>query len=324
MNCTNNTRILKVEHITNIAVVGAGLMGHGLAQEFALGGYQVSMYDLNGAVLHQALENIKSNLLRLTKFELITEKQAAQVLNNIQVSTVFKDVVSHADFVIEAVTEDLKVKQEIFRDLDNFCPEHTILGSNTSTLLPSKLAYATRRPDKVLVLHYINPPYLIPLVEIVPHDQASDETVNTVKDMLIKIGKQPVILQKEIPGFIANRLQVALLRESLSLVERGIVSPQDVDTIIKSSLGRRWAAAGIFAVLDFGGWDVLSAVATELLPEIESSTELSTLLKEKVERGDLGVKTGRGFYDYTPSSAEELRNYIQKVLAKLEQLSRES
>lgn len=314
---------MKAEDISKIVIIGAGLMGHGLAQEFALGGYQVSLHDLNEELLHQAIENIKANLIRLTQLEMVTEKQVAHVLDNIQVSAVLKDAVSEADLVIEAVTEDLELKQKLFRELDNLCPERTILGSNTSTLLPSKLAAVTHRPKKVLVIHYINPPYLIPLVEIVRHADTADETVTAVYDLLIKIGKRPVVLQKEVPGFIVNRLQVALLRESLSIVERGIASPQDVDTVIKSSLGRRWAAAGIFAVLDFGGWDVLSAVSSNLLPEIESSTELSSLLKEKVERGELGVKSGKGFYEYTPGSADELKKYIQTVLAKLEQLSHE-
>ncbi len=308
--------------ITKIAVIGAGLMGHGLAQEFALGGYQVSLHDLNDEALHQAIENIRANLIRLTQLEMVTEEQASPVLNNIQVSTALEDCVSEADFVIEAVTENLELKQKIFGELDKLCPAHTLLGSNTSTLLPSKLASATHRPDKVLVVHYLNPPYLIPLVEIVRHSETSDDTVNTIYDLLFKLGKRPVILQKETPGFIVNRLQVALLRESLSIVERGIASPEDVDTVIKNSLGRRWAAAGIFTILDFGGWDVLSAVTSNLLPEIDSSTELSSLLKDKVARGELGVKTGKGFYDYTPGSADELRNNIQTVLAKLEQLSR--
>jgi len=282
------------------------------------------LHDLNEELLHQAIENVKANLIRLTQLEMVTEDQAAQVMDKIQVSAVMEDAGSEADLVIEAVTENLELKQKLFRDLDNLCPERTILGSNTSTLLPSKLATVTKRPEKVLVIHYINPPYLIPLVEIVRHADTADETVTAVYDLLIKIGKRPVVLQKEVPGFIVNRLQVALLRESLSIVERGIASPQDVDTVIKTSLGRRWAAAGIFAVLDFWGWDVLSAVTANLLPEIESSTELSSLLKEKVERGELGVKSGKGFYDYTPGSADELRKYIQTVLAKLEQISRET
>ena len=213
---------------------------------------------------------------------MVTEDQAPQVLNNIQVSAVLKDAVSKTDLVIEAVTENLKLKQKIFWALDNLCPERTILGSNTSTHLPSKLASATHRSEKVLVIHYVNLPYLIPLVEIVHPEETADETVPAVYDILIKLGKLPVALQKEVPGFIVNRLQVVLLRESLSIVEHRITSPHDVDTVIKSSLGRRWAAAGIFAVLDFGGWDVLSAVTFNLLPEIESSTELSSLLKEKV------------------------------------------
>ena len=188
-------------------------------------------------------------------------------------------------------------------------------------MLPSKLASVTRRPDKVLVAHYFNPPYLLPLVEVVRHKETSDETVTTIYDLLTKVGKNPAIVQKEVPGFIGNRLQAALLREALSIVERGIASPQDVDTVVKNGFGRRYAAAGPFEIFEIVGWDLVLAAAQYLIPDTEPSTEISPLLREKVERGELGVKTGKGFYEWTQESAEALKQRIGQVLVKIAQLS---
>jgi 3-hydroxybutyryl-CoA dehydrogenase len=189
--------------------------------------------------------------------------------------------------------------------------------SNTSTLLPSDLALATRRPDKVLVAHYFNPPYLLPLVEIVRGQGTSDETVATIYDLMVKVGKAPALVQKEAPGFIGNRMQAALLREALSIVERGIASPRDVDIVIKNGFGRRLAAAGIFEVFEIAGWDLVLAILNYLQPDIESSTETSPLVKERVEQGELGIKTGTGFYRWTPESAEALKQTIAQALVNI-------
>ena len=312
---------MNVDDIGRIAIVGAGLMGHGIAQEFALAGYEVHLHDLSEEKLQQATKNIQANLQMLVGIGIMTQEQAGPVLKNIHPSTVLKNVVAEADVVIEAVFENVELKQEIFQKLDQLCPEHTILASNTSTLLPSKLASVTRRPDKVLVAHYFNPPYLLPLVEVVRHKETSDETVTTIYGLLTKVGKKPAIVQKEVPGFIGNRLQAALLREALSIVERGIASPQDVDTVVKNGFGRRYAAAGPFEVFEIVGWDLVLAAAQYLTSDIEPSTEMSPLLKEKVERGELGVKTGKGFYEWTQESAEALKQRIGQVLVKIAQLS---
>ena len=207
--------------------------------------------------------------------------------------------------------------------MDELCPERTILASNTSSLLPSKLASATRRPDKVLVTHYFNPPHLLPLVEVVRGDKTSDETVNTVYDLLTRVGKSPVIIQKEVPGFVGNRLQAALFREAISLVAKGVASPQDVDMVIKSGFGRRLATAGVFEVWELAGWDLILTIAENLQPELESSPTVSPLLRERVERGELGTKTGKGFYEWTPDSAESLRERIAQVLTTLAQQAEE-
>jgi len=312
---------MNIDDIRRIAIVGAGLMGHGIAQEFALAGYNVHIHDITEDKLQQAINNIRTNLQMLMKIGTITQKQAESVLINICSDVELKNVVAEADVVIETVSENLELKQQIFRKLDQLCPAHTILASNTSTIMPSILASSTQRPDKVLVAHYFNPPYLLPLVEIVRHKETSDETVTTIYDLLTKAGKSPAIIQKEVPGFVGNRLQLALLREALSIVEQGIATPQDVDIVVKNGFGRRFAAAGPFEILDIAGWDLVMAATQYVLPDLESSTDVSPVLKDKIEKGELGVKTGKGFYDWTLESAEAFKQKVGQILVKIAQLS---
>ncbi|MDH3604156.1 MAG: 3-hydroxyacyl-CoA dehydrogenase family protein [Candidatus Tectomicrobia bacterium] len=312
---------MNIDDIRRIGVVGAGLMGHGIAQEFALAGYDVRLHDLSEDKLQQATKSIHSNLHMLTEIGLVSHEQAEPILKRIHSSTILPDVVAEADIVIEAIFEDLALKQKMFQALDQLCPSRTILASNTSTLLPSQLAAATQRPDKVLVAHYFNPPYLLPLVEVVRGEETSDATITIVSELLTRVGKRPAIVQKEAPGFIGNRLQTALLREALSIVQQGIARPQDVDIVIKNGFGRRLAAVGVFESYEMAGWDLILAVMANLLTEIESSSEISPLLSQKIERGELGIKTGKGFYDWTPESAEVLQQRVAHALIKIAQWS---
>jgi len=309
---------MKVEEIQKIAVVGAGLMGHGIAQEFAQAGYDVRLTDVSDAVLDRARETIQRNLDMMAGFDLISAEQAASVLPAIQMSTSLAETVADADVVVEAVYENRELKEGIFRDLDRLCQPHTILASNTSTFLPSKLARVTGRPDKVLIAHYFNPPFLLPLVEIVRHPETSDETVSTIYDLLVKIGKKPAIIQKEVPGFIGNRIQGAVLREALWLVQQGIATAEDVDTVIKSSIGRRWSVAGVFEVFDIAGWDLVLNVAEPEPHGLGSSPEEAVaLIREKIANGDLGVKTGKGFYEWDDASTAALRERIASALVQI-------
>lgn len=308
---------MSVQGIRRITVVGAGFMGHGIGQEFALAGYPVILHDLTQEKLQSALHGIESNLRQLAEWGLVAEEQIGPALGRIETCARLPEAVGDADLVVEAVFERLDVKMQVFRDLDALCPPQTILASNTSTHLPSLLATATRRPDKVLVAHYFYPPSLLPLVEIVPGKETSPETVATVYELMKAVGKSPIVVEKEAYGFIANRLQFALQREALFIVEQGIASAQDVDIAVRDGFGRRLAVAGPFEIAEPIGWDLELVIQRYLLPHLSNSPEPSDLLVEKVERGELGMKSGKGFYEWTAESAEAWRQGMSKALAQI-------
>jgi 3-hydroxybutyryl-CoA dehydrogenase len=306
--------------IQRIAVVGAGLMGHGIALELAAYGYDISLHDRDQSQLERARGGIAEGLARLVDIGRITPEEAAGTPARIAMEIDLRSAVAGADLVIEAVSEDIEVKRTVFRDIDAWAPRHAILASNTSTFMPSLLAAATTRPEQVLVAHYFNPPYLLPLVELVRGERTSDQTVATMRSLYEGIGKSPAVVQREAPGFVGNRLQMALLREALAIVDAGIASPRDVDTIIRTSFGRRLAVAGVFEVFEAAGWDLTLAVADQLFPAIDRSPEPPLSLREKVARGELGLKTGKGFYEWTPEEAAALRNRISNALAAIARL----
>jgi 3-hydroxybutyryl-CoA dehydrogenase len=206
---------MRASGIRRIAVIGAGLMGHGTALEFAAHGYDIRLHDREQTQRARARDSIAEGLGRLVEIGRITSATAAATPDHITLSTDLRSTVANAELVIESVFEDLDVKREVFRDLDGVTPPHAILASNTSTFLPSLLAVATRRPDRVLVAHYFCPPYLLPLVELVRGKQTSDVTVATMSALYRAIGKRPAVVKKEAPGFVANRLQMAFFREAL-------------------------------------------------------------------------------------------------------------
>lgn len=282
-----------------------------------MAGFNVWINDTTDEQLSGALAHVERNLAMLRDAGRISPQQARATPDRLHATTSLHEAAQQADIVIEAVFEDLDLKRRIFADLDRYCPTHTILASNSSSFMPGKLASATNRPDRVLVAHYFNPPHLLPLVELVRGERTSDETIDTMVELYTFIGKRPAVIQKEAPGFIANRLQMAIFREALHIVEAGIATPQDIDLVMRNSIGRRWAVAGIFELLELIGWDLGLAVATEIMPDLESRPAPPALLREQVARGDLGVKTGKGFYDWTPESAEDLRLRVARALLEI-------
>ena len=280
-------RDVNPEQIHRVGIVGAGLMGHSIALEFAAAGYDVSLHSRTQTSLHRALAEIRLGLDKLVQFDLLSPECREKAPERIRATTVLERAVEGADLVVESVFEDVELKRQIFERLDRACPEHTILASNTSSLMPSAFTPDTERAARTLVSHYINPPYLIPLVEIVPTARTSSETVDTVTAVLTRMGKRPIVVRKEVPGFILNRLQGALIREALWMVESGIATPQDVDIGIKGSLGRRWAVAGIFEIFDIAGWDVVEAISSAVMPHLTNASETSPVLKKKVADGEL-------------------------------------
>jgi len=303
--------------IENITVIGPGMMGHAIAQEFAAAGYAVTLCGRDATRLDEAREKIENSLHELSEWELIPRDQVDPALDRIELTTDLKAAGSRADFVVESVAEVLEVKEKLFAKLDVICPQHTILASNTSSLMPTTLAAATQRPDRFLIAHYFNPPYLMPLVEIVRGEHTSDDVVDAVFNLYQDMHKRPIICQKEALGFIVNRLQLALWREAFSIVQRGIASPQDVDRAVKDSFGRRLGMVGPFELYEYiDGYDLTLQCEKYILPDIDTSNTSYPLLLDKVEKGELGAKTGKGFYEWTPEFTEKWRKNILKGLVE--------
>jgi 3-hydroxybutyryl-CoA dehydrogenase len=297
--------------IKKISVIGPGMMGHAIAQEFAVAGYDVRLCGRSEERLRQALEKIKRNLNELVQWDIISDDAVIPALDRLQTTTSLAEAGSSADLVVEAIVEELEVKHKLFSELDAICPENTIFASNTSSLMPSILASATQRQDRFLMAHYFNPPYLMPLVEIVRGKETSDETVDAVYNLMKAIGKSPIICQKEAPGFIVNRLQLVLWREAFNIVQRGIASPQEVDLAVKNSFGRRLGMVGPFELYEYiDGYDLTLQCEKYMLPDMDTSNESYPLLLEKIEKGELGAKTGKGFYEWTPEFTEAWRKKV--------------
>ncbi|MEM2111945.1 MAG: 3-hydroxyacyl-CoA dehydrogenase family protein [Candidatus Bathyarchaeia archaeon] len=307
---------MNVDDFGNIAVVGAGIMGHGIALVFALHGYKTSLIDIDEKIIEKAFSNIRNNIQTLLSLDVINKKQAESVLPLIKGTTKL-DVIEKADFVIEAVPEKLELKKQIFRKLDEHCPQNTILASNTSTLSISAIAAATKRPDKVIGVHWMNPPYILPLVEIIRGDKTSDSTLSIAVDLMKKLKKDPVVC-KDVPGFLVNRMQFAMVVEALTLLEQGIASAEDLDKVWTKHLGIRFALLGPITASDHLGLDVIFDCQSYLYEKLKASKfKPPKILEEKVKAGELGVKSGKGFHNYEKAKIEEIISARDKRMIQL-------
>jgi 3-hydroxybutyryl-CoA dehydrogenase len=305
-----------MERIKNIAVIGAGLMGHGLAQIFAVKGYRVSLVDMKDELLDEALKNIQSNLTIMAGAGIGNLDDIKPAMARIKTTVDLKEAVSEAHFVVEAVSENLELKQEIFRELDSICSKETILATNTSVISISEIAAKSKNRDRIVGTHFWNPPHLIPLVEVIKAKDTSKETLDRTMALMADVGKKPVWVKKDVPGFLANRLQHALWREAISIVEQGIADPEEVDQAVKNSFGLRLPVLGPIENADLVGLDLTFAIHDYVLRHIEDSHGPSPILKEKVAKGELGLKTGKGFKDWTTERANGLRQGLVNHLLK--------
>jgi len=305
---------MRAEDIRTITLLGAGMIGHGLALHFAKAGYQVSLYSRTQQTLDKAIEGIRSNLSLLLQKPTDSE-EIKQVVGRIKTTNDLAKAVANAPIIIESVAEDLKTKQNIFKDLDAMCPRETILATNTSVISINEIASKSKNKNRILGTHFWFPPYLIPLVEVVKGKETSDETMELTYQFMKKAGKYPIKCMKDVPGFVANRLQHALWREAISIVEHGIADAATVDAAIKQSFGIRLAVLGPIENSDMAGLDLILAIHDTVLKDLEASPNPSPLLREKVKKGELGFKTGKGFYEkWTPEDMKRVRENLLKYL----------
>jgi len=305
----------------NITVIGAGLMGHGIAQLFAEKGYPVTLMDIKEELLVNALKNIRSNLVMMADNNIGTHKDIDKIISRIQSVTDMKGALSGADFVVEAVSENLDIKQDLFRKLDAMCRRKTILATNTSVISITEIASKSIFRERIVGTHFWNPPYLIPLVEVVRGNDTADETMEKTFSLLHAVGKHPVRVNKDVPGFVGNRLQHALWREAISIVEKGIADEETVDECIRFGFGLRLPVLGPLENADMVGTDLTLAIHEYILKHLENSPAPSPLLKMMVEDVDLGFKTGKGFMKWPEEKIKESRNKLQKYL--LEKIKKE-
>ena len=296
---------MKADDISDVALIGAGTMGAGFGLCFALAGCRARLYDINPKQLGAGLARIENALKLFVSEGVVTSQEAAAVLPRISTSTSLPETLNGVQFVLEAVPEKIELKQDLFPKMEALVGPRTILASNTSALSISAIAGVCQRPELICGMHWFNPPELVPLVEVIKGQKTSEETVNLVYDLVKRLDHEPIIVQKEIPGFVGNRMQMALFREALNIMAEGVAGPEDVDKALKYALGFRWSWQGPAETADLGGLDIWNAVSTYLFPRISNMTETPEFFKKMIEAGKLGIKNGRGFYDYDEKAGLE-------------------
>lgn len=284
--------------VESVAVVGAGTMGYGIGFAYALGGLDVVLYDVEEDALVEAQKNIDSALKSFVTKGRLKENEATEVADKIDYQTALDSAVADVDLVTEAVSEKMDVKQSIFEDLDEYTAKDTILATNTSGLSITEIASAVDDPNRVVGTHWFNPAHIVPLVEVIHGEQTDEEVAMLVYDTLEDLEKTPVEVKKDVPGFIGNRIQMAMCYEAFSLLDRGVASAEDIDRAVEAGFGFRLPALGIFEKVDQSGLDVHYDVESYLMPELDRGTEPNPVVSKLVEEGNLGLKTGRGVYDW--------------------------
>lgn len=306
--------------IKNISVIGAGTMGHGIAEVFAMYNYKVSIYDRNRKNHENVIEEIKNELEFMAEENYIEKEIIEIALSNIRIFSNLEEAVKNADYVIESIPEILELKQELFNELDKICPKHTILSSNTSSLSLSKLIenISVERKKRIMICHWYNPAHLMPIIELSYFGNMPEEIFSDVYELYLSIEKQPISVKKDIPGMIANRMLHALAREAFHLIEIDAVSSKDIEKALKYGPGFRSATTGVLESADLGGLDIWCAVEDNLFKELNNSKKASDLLKEKVNNKKLGLKTEEGFFKYPKEIKEKIKkDFFRRLIIQL-------
>jgi 3-hydroxybutyryl-CoA dehydrogenase len=293
--------------MSSIAVIGGGLMGHGIAYLLAAGGHDVGMFEPAAEVRASLPQRLRSIV------DLLGE---ASALERIKTYDKMDDAVRGVQFVFEAAPEKLPLKQQIFAELESLVTPDCIFASNSSAIPSTEIGRNLKHRERVVGTHFWNPPHLVPLVEVIQTEWTSDATVRATVDLLAQCGRAPVHVRRDIPGFIGNRLQHALKREAIALVASGVCDAETIDTVVKSGFGARMAVLGPMEQSDLVGLDLTLDIQNVLLADLDRSTEPTQFLKDKVASGKLGMRAGEGFRKWTPEQANEVRERLRRYLAE--------
>ena len=307
-----------MKEIKIVGIGGAGIMGASMAQIFALKGYKTIIYDIADSAIEKGKRLIEVNQEAEVESKNETKEESKKVFENISFTTNMEDL-KECDILIESIVEKLEIKQEFWENASKTLRPDAILATNTSGLSINKICERVEGKNRFLGMHWFNPAHLIPLIEIIRNDETDQKSVETVKNLALEIGKKPVTCKKDVPGFIANRIQFAVLRECMDIVEKDVATIEDVDAVMKYGLGFRYAAFGPFEVADFGGLDTFHHIASYLNKDLCDEKQVQKLIDDHYQKGEYGVKSKKGFYDYSNGKDEEAlkrRDEMFMLLAK--------
>ncbi|MBM7599208.1 3-hydroxybutyryl-CoA dehydrogenase [Virgibacillus halotolerans] len=282
----------------NITVLGAGIMGHGVAQLFAQAGKNVCIRARRKTSLEKAQELITNSFKIMVEKEMLTEHEMEQALTRITYTTDLLEAIHDADFILESIPEVLEQKLETYEFIESVVSDKAIISSNTSTFPLEELTQRAKHPERFIITHFFNPPQLVPIVEIVKFEETDENIVTATYNLMKEIGKSPVVLKKEITGFIVNRVQVAMLREALHLIETGVATAEDIDIAMKGSMGFKWAFCGPMESQDLAGLQTTQAMVGNIMKDLSNTREIPSFLAEMVDNDHLGIRTNQGFYTY--------------------------
>lgn len=307
---------MKAEQVQHILVAGGGMMGKSIAFVFSSNpAFDITVYDIQPVDIEAGIRGITRQLVEK---EILTEEELKERLSRISFTQdKDSDRIRKADLVVEAVFENMDLKRETFAMLEERCRPDTVFCTNSSVMSPSQISRDLKYRERFVGTHFWNPGHLIPLVEVIKSDATSDETAQCAMDILRAAGKKPVLCRKDVPGFIANRMQHALWREAISIVERGIADAKTVDEAVRYSFGLRLPQLGPIENVDMVGTDLTYSIHDYILRDLEDSHEPSPVLKEKLDEGKIGFKTGEGFFTWTPEQIEQSKADLNEYLIRM-------
>jgi len=307
--------VMKLNHINHIGIIGTGMIGASLAILFTGNGYKTSVYAVNDKEQERGLTQYNTFLQDLIKVQLVSKEQAKKCSDLLNITQSYEDL-SDVDFIFECVFERIDVKYNVYKEIEKHCKQYKAIASSTSAISAEKLAEGLVHKEKLLVAHPWNPPHLVPCVEVVKSEYSSDEATKTVLEILSSVGREVVLLKKGAPGFIGNRLQYAMLREAVYMVEQGIASPEDIDRTLMYSFAPRYTKIGIFEHFDNCGLDLTKDIENYLFPYLSNAQEAQDLINEHCEAEEFGIKSNKGMLNWQRKDLQDFRERVASPYLK--------